>query len=91
MPHSRYSRGGLLVPPDGVPVRTGGTATAGQYARAAGRALGDVESIAENVAAGSPRDVSYLAASKMGESCRIPVQPGSQALSVTVTAVFARR
>jgi len=66
-------------------------AKAGQYARAAGRSLGDVESIAENVAAGSPRSVSYLAASKMGESASVPIQPGSQAVSVTVTVVFAMR
>jgi hypothetical protein len=64
-------------------------AKAGQYAKAAGRSLGDVESIAESVAAGSPRDVSYLAASK--ESSSVPIQPGSQAVSVTVTAVFAMR
>jgi uncharacterized protein len=64
-------------------------AKAGQYAKAAGRSLGDVQSIAESVATGSPRDATYVAASKVGESLSIPIQPGSQAVSVTVTAVFA--
>ncbi len=66
-------------------------AKAEQYAKAAGRSLGDVESIAENVAAGSPRDVALMAASRTQGSSSVPIQPGSQAVSVTVTAVFAMR
>jgi uncharacterized protein len=66
-------------------------AKAAQYAKAAGRSLGDVESIAENVADGSPRNgTSPASASALtGLSASVPIQPGSQAVSVTVTVVFA--
>jgi len=57
-----------------------------QYARAAGRSLGDVVSIAENVAASSPVSVPYEAMAKQAD---VPIQPGSQEVGVTVTVVFA--
>jgi uncharacterized protein len=56
-----------------------------QYAKAAGRSLGDVVSIAENVATPSP--VSVPSASF--KQSDVPIQPGSQDVSVTVTVVFA--
>ena len=59
---------------------------AGQYARAAGRSLGDVVSIAENVATPSPISLPSAASAKQAG---IPIQPGSQGVSVTVTVVFA--
>jgi uncharacterized protein YggE len=58
-----------------------------QYAKAAGRSLGDVVSIAEIVATPSPVSVPS-AALKQSD---IPIQPGSQDVSVTVTVVFAMR
>jgi uncharacterized protein len=59
---------------------------AGQYARAAGRSLGVVVSIAESVATPSPISVPAAAMAKTAE---VPVEPGSQNVSVTVTVVFA--
>ena len=59
---------------------------AGQYARAAGRSLGDVVSIAESVATPSPIPVPSAAMAKQAD---VPIQPGSQEVSVTVTVVFA--
>jgi uncharacterized protein YggE len=59
---------------------------AGQYARAAGRSLGDVVSIAESVATPAPIPVPSAAMAKQAD---VPIQPGSQEVSVTVTVVFA--
>jgi len=61
---------------------------AGQYAKSAGRSLGEVVSIAETVATPSPSQLSspMAMAAKQGD---VPIQPGSQELSVTVTVVFA--
>jgi uncharacterized protein len=59
---------------------------AGQYARAAGRSLGDVVSIAESVATPVPIPVPSAAMAKQAD---VPIQPGSQEVSVTVTVVFA--
>lgn len=65
-------------------------AKAEQYAKASGRSLGDVESIAENVASPSPIRFSMEQdAAKLSSS--VPIQPGSQEVSVTVTVVFAMR
>lgn len=66
-------------------------AKAEQYAKAAGRPLGDVESIAESVGTPSPRAVSYQMESKDAQLSSVPIQPGSQEVSVTVTVVFAMR
>lgn len=65
-------------------------AKAEQYAKAAGRSLGDAESIAETVATPSPVAQSGDAAALKGISS-VPVQPGSQEVRVTVTVVFAMR
>jgi uncharacterized protein YggE len=62
-------------------------AKAEQYAKAAGRPLGDVESIAESVATPSPMAQSVSLASRANFSS-VPVQPGSQEVRVTVTVVF---
>jgi uncharacterized protein YggE len=60
---------------------------AGQYARAAGRSLGEVVSIAEAVATPAPAQLpNAFSAAKQAD---IPIQPGSQKVSVTVTVVFA--
>jgi uncharacterized protein YggE len=67
-------------------------AKAQQYAKAAGRTLGDVLSIAENVANPSPIPMPYAAAAGAPvDMAKVPIQPGSQAVSVTVTVVFAMR
>ena len=57
-----------------------------QYATAAGRSLGDVVSIAESVANPSPISVQPA---PMAKKADVPIQPGSQEVSVTVTVVFA--
>jgi hypothetical protein len=63
-----------------------------QYATAAGRSLGDVVSIAETVATPSPTPMPYAAAdSAAREMAKVPIQPGSQEVSVSVTVVFALR
>jgi len=57
-----------------------------QYARAAGRSLGEAVGIAENVATPSPISV---ASGSMAKPSDVPIQPGSQVVSVSVTVVFA--
>jgi uncharacterized protein len=59
-----------------------------QYARAAGRSLGEAVSIAENVATPSPLSLPSASVAKQAD---VPLQPGSQEVSVTVTVVFAMR
>jgi uncharacterized protein YggE len=66
-------------------------AKAGQYASAAGRSLGDVESIAESVATPSPVVLSAGQAASKEALGSVPVQPGSQEVRVTVTVVFTMR
>ena len=67
-------------------------AKAQQYAKAAGRTLGDVVSIAEDVAKGSPISVPFAAAADSRlDKASVPIQPGSQDVSVSVTVVFAMR
>jgi uncharacterized protein YggE len=63
-------------------------AKAAQYAKAAGRPLGAVVSIAEVVANPSPVSVPQSARLLSGSSA-VPVQPGSQSVGVTVTVVYA--
>jgi len=65
-------------------------AKAEQYARAAGRSLGEVESIAENISQPTPVGISESRAAAKDLSS-VPIQPGSQDVSVTVTVVFAMR
>jgi uncharacterized protein YggE len=61
-----------------------------QYAKAAGRSLGEVISITESVAKPAPVDVSASvgAARVKGD---VPIQPGSQDVSVTVVVRFSMR
>jgi len=65
-------------------------AKAEQYAKAAGRSLGEVMSITEDVSTPSPIDVPY-AARDSAKSAGVPIQPGSQDVSVSVTVVFTMR
>lgn len=63
-----------------------------QYAKAAGRSLGEVVSIAEDVTAPSAIPMEYVAsAAPAADLARVPIQPGSQDVSVTVSVVFAMR
>ncbi len=65
-------------------------AKAEQYARAAGRSLGEVISIAEDVTAPSPIPMGYpTAAYASRDVASVPIEPGSQDVSVNVTVVFA--
>jgi uncharacterized protein len=57
-----------------------------QYAKAAGRSLGDVVSVAESVA--NPSPIS-MAVDALPTTAKVPIQPGSQNVSVTVTVVFS--
>lgn len=61
-----------------------------QYAKAAGRSLGDVLSIAEDVTPVSPTHELYAAAAMAPKGlASVPIQPGSQDVAVSVTVVFA--
>jgi uncharacterized protein YggE len=64
-------------------------AKAEAYAEAVGRDLGDLVSISEQVSTPSP--IAYSGADMAGaEAARsVPIEPGSQAVGVTVTAVYA--
>lgn len=66
-------------------------AKAEQYAKAAGRSLGDVISIAEDVATPSPIPMPYSGLALARGAASVPIQPGSQDVSVSVTVVFAMR
>jgi len=65
-------------------------AKAEQYAKAAGRSLGDVMSITEDVSTPSPIAVPYAAVDS-AKSASVPIQPGSQDVDVSVTVVFTMR
>jgi uncharacterized protein YggE len=66
------------------------TAKAKQYAKDAGRTLGEVVSITEDVVAPSPTPLPYAAGlSASTDKASVPIQPGSQHVSVSVTVVFA--
>ncbi|MDQ1483200.1 MAG: uncharacterized protein QOF35_1276 [Actinomycetota bacterium] len=61
-----------------------------QYARVAGRSVGEVVSISENFTDPSPIAVAYASKSAGAPaSADVPVQPGSQDVAVSVTVVFA--
>lgn len=67
-------------------------AKAQQYAKAAGRSLGEIVSIAEDVATTAPTPMPYaqrLTAAR--DLASVPIQPGSQDVSVSVTVVFSMR
>jgi len=61
-----------------------------QYAKAAGRDLGEVVSITEAVSTPTPIAMPY-AAMDSAKSASVPIQPGSQDVSVSVSVVFAIR
>jgi uncharacterized protein len=63
------------------------TAKAAQYARALGEPLGPVVSITDQ-ASTQPFPV-YAAASSAGAKASVPISPGTQQLSVSITVVFA--
>ena len=61
-----------------------------QYARAAGRSLGDVISIFEDVTTPPPIAMPYAGLALARDDAKsVPIQPGSQEVSVSVTVVFA--
>lgn len=63
-----------------------------QYARAAGRSLGDVISISEDVTPPSPIPMPYgLNAASAKDMASVPVEPGSQDVSVSVSVLFEMR
>jgi len=62
-----------------------------QYAKAAGRALGDVISIVEDVATPSPTPMPYAVSSSARDLASVPIEPGSQDVRVSVTVLFAMR
>jgi len=63
-----------------------------QYARAAGRSLGDVISISEDVTTPSPIPMPYgLNPTSAKDMASVPIEPGSQDVSVSVTVLFEMR
>lgn len=63
-----------------------------QYARAAGRSLGDVISISEDVTTPSPIPMPYgLNAASAKDMASVPIEPGSQDVSVSVSVLFEMR
>ena len=59
-----------------------------QYAKAAGRDLGQLVTISESVSAPPPVDFSRAAADSAGTKA-IPIAPGTEFVGVTVTVVYA--
>jgi uncharacterized protein YggE len=67
-------------------------AKAQQYAKAAGRSLGDAVSIAEDVTTPTPIAMPQLTAGAFAlDKTSVPIQAGSQDVSVSVTVLFAMR
>ena len=66
-------------------------AKAEQYAKAAGRGLGDVVSITEDVSTQRNPIALGAAAFSQEKLSSVPIQPGSQDVSVAVTVVFSMR
>jgi uncharacterized protein len=64
-------------------------AKAEQYARAAGRGLGEVISITEDVSTPSPIAMPYAAMDSAKLAASVPIQPGTQNVGVGVTVVFS--
>ena len=62
-------------------------AKAEQYARAAGRSLGPVVSVSEDVS--QPPPVDYPMRTAAADAKPVPIQPGSQDVGVRVTVVYA--
>jgi len=66
-------------------------AKAEQYAKAAGRGLGEVISITEDVSTASPVAMPYAAMDSAKLAASVPIQPGTQNVGVSVTVVFSMR
>jgi len=66
-------------------------AKAEQYAKAAGRGLGEVISITEDVSTASPVAMPYAAMDSAKLAASVPIQPGTQNVVVSVTVVFSMR
>ena len=66
-------------------------AKAEQYAKAAGRGLGEVISITEDVSTPSPIAIPYAAMDSAKLAASVPIQPGTQDVGVSVTVVFSMR
>jgi uncharacterized protein YggE len=64
-------------------------AKAAAYADAAGRKLGAVSSVSEEEHSSAPEDVGYLAAAARDAARPVPVEPGSQTVSVSVKVVWS--
>ena len=64
-------------------------AKAQQYAKAAGRGLGEVISITEDVSTPSPVAMPYAAMDSAKLAPSVPIQPGTQNVGVSVTVVFS--
>jgi len=59
------------------------------YAEAAGRSLGAVSSVTEQVDSSGPQPMKYDMARASASGEAVPVQPGSQTVSVSVTVVWS--
>jgi uncharacterized protein YggE len=66
-------------------------AKAEQYAKAAGRGLGEVISVTEDVSTPSPVAMPYAAMDSAKLAASVPIQPGTQKVGVSVTVVFSMR
>lgn len=62
-----------------------------QYAKAAGRGLGEVLSITEDISTPSPIAMPYAAMDSAKLAASVPIQPGNQNVGVSVTVVFSMR
>jgi uncharacterized protein YggE len=80
---------GALLAPARARAVADARAKATQYARAAGQRLGSMISVSEQTA---PQPYPFFAANPTaaaGKAASVPISPGSQKLSVTVTVVYA--
>lgn len=64
-------------------------AKASAYADAAGRGLGAVTRVSEQVDKAGPEPIAYRSSIVVADSGAVPVQPGSQRVSVSVTVVWS--
>ena len=65
------------------------TAKATQYAKALGEPLGPVVSITDQSDETQPAPMDYAAASAASGKASVPISPGTQQLSVSITVVFS--
>jgi uncharacterized protein YggE len=64
-------------------------AKAETYAEAAGRGLGAVSSVSEQVGSSGPEPLSYRAMDMAGAKAAVPIEAGSQKVSVSVNVVWS--